>query len=135
MSQYIIRGIIDSDKSFIYSTWLRGLYFGNDWFEEIPGVIFFKQYAKLIDEIMSMPECRTQVACLPDAEDVILGYSIIAPDTVHWVFVKDSWRRLGIAKALVPKETHTCTQLTKVGKSLKRKYALTFNPFIKGEIL
>lgn len=109
---------------------MKGTYYGNDWYEEIPQGIFYKNYQKVIDHILAMPEVITKVACLPDVEDVVLGYSVYANDTLHFMFVKESWRKMGIANSLCPKDIKTCTHLTRVGKYLKRKYQIVFNPFI-----
>lgn len=133
MPQFLIRSFMPEDKNFIYSTWLRGLYFGNDYFGAIPSQVFFSKYSSIVEKVLALNKCEVYVACLPDAKDVILGYAILYPGILHWIFVKDSWRKLGIAKALVPKDTHSCTHLTMVGTFLKNKYKLIFNPFLLGE--
>ena len=127
------RGYIEaSDKNFIYKTWLRGLYYGDDWVGEIQDSIFYPNYNDVIDEIFSRPTVQINMAVLKDDEDVILGYSVSEPlnSVLHWVFVKKSWRRIGIAKMLIDFEPSIVTHLTFVGKSLKNRYNLIFNPFL-----
>ena len=125
-----IRSSYESDRNFIYSTWLRGLYYGNDWFKEIPSDIFYKNYQLVIDEILKRPKTQISITCLIDDKDVILGYSVFEESTLHYIFVKDSWRKMGIAKMLAPNPITVCTHLTSVGKNLKKKYNIIFNPFI-----
>ena len=135
MSQkFVVRPYIASDKNFILSSWLKGLYFGNDWFSEIPANIFFKNYQKVLETILGHPDTELSVATLPDADDVILGYAVHSGDTLHWVFIKGAWRKLGIARALVPKRITTVSHLTETGRSLKHKYKYIFNPFIGGQL-
>lgn len=128
--RFLIRDYEPSDKNFIFVSWLNGLYYGNDWFQEIPNILFFDKYRKIITQIFERPVIKVKVACLPDDQDVILGFSIYEENTLHWVFVKNSWRKLGIGRALTPKEIRICTHLTKSGRYLRKKYGVIFDPFI-----
>lgn len=118
----------DGDKNFILASWLRGLYYGSEWFREIPKEIFMENYHKVIDHILN--RAQVTVACLKDDEDVILAYSVHGAHKLHWVFCKKAWRGIGISKLLVPVETTTITHLTKVAISYLRKNPnVHFNPF------
>lgn len=116
------------DLNFIYSTWLKGLYYGCDWFRMIPEDDFFKHYHAFLDQLFGRPDIQVQVCCLNDDDDVILGYSVFERDILHWVFVKGSWRKIGIAKDIIPTNIKTITHLTKLGRILKPK-EWDFNPF------
>ncbi len=115
------------DVAFIYSTWLRGLYYGNELFNEIPKRTFFDNYKGIVTGYLT--KASVLVACLPDDEDVVLGYSVSRGVILDWVFVKKSWRKMGIARSLVSKELTVCSHLTGIGKSLKPK-DMVFNPFV-----
>lgn len=131
MNKFITRPYMSSDKNFIYASWLKGLYHGNDWFNEIPTNVFFKNYQGALESILERPNVEILIACLPDDKEVILGYAVLEKNTIHWIFVKESWRKMGIAKELCSTwNITTCSHLTKVGKFLKKKYSLEFNPFI-----
>lgn len=128
----------ENDRNFIMATWLRGLYYGNSWFKEIDKDIFMANYHSIITNVLESPNTLIQVAVLNEDTDVILGYSIIGHlkfrknvygRVLHWVFVKDAWRRLGIAKSLVPDDIDAATHLTAIGKQLKPK-SMIFNPFL-----
>lgn len=121
-------GLLD-DKNFILATWLKGLYHGNSWFKQIDPVIFTQKYQVTLFSILNQPNTEVMVAVLKDEPSVILGYSVFSDNTLHWVFVKKSWRRVGIAKALVPALSDTCTHLTALGRSLKPKN-MKFDPFL-----
>jgi GNAT superfamily N-acetyltransferase len=124
-----IRNYLSWDKNFIYQTWLKGLYYGNEFFKQMNADDFYKNYEHVITRILMVPDLQIKVACLKEDAEVVLGYAIFKGDTLHWIFVKPTWRKLGIAKDLIPDTIKSVTHLTKVGKSIKpKKWA--FNPFL-----
>ncbi len=131
-----IRPMESGDKNFILATFLRGLYYGDSWFREVPKDIFMSVYHTVVEGVLANPKNIVQVACLKADPEVILGYSILGPNvtgaTLHWVFVKSAWRTIGIARSLIPLErVNAVTHLTKVGLSILRKHPeVVFNPFL-----
>ncbi len=141
---FFVREVVHSDLEFIKASWVQGLYFGNSWKKgadfhseapvditrEIPMHVFFDGYGPKIARLLADPRTRGRVCCLQEDPDVILGYSVYWEDgTLHWVFVKGVWRKMGIGKALLPKNIAFVTHLTKVGKILKPKEWI-YNPFL-----
>lgn len=119
------------DWNFIMSTWLKGLRYGNDWFELIEAPVYYENYAKAIENTLQSPTTAVRVACLKDTPDIILGYSVSHGDHVFWTFVKKAWRGIGVASSLVPDTTTSAGNLTEVGKAiLKKRPKIKFNPFI-----
>jgi GNAT superfamily N-acetyltransferase len=116
------------DEALIYQTWLKGLYYGNDWFRMVNKEIFYKEYRKIIDRILEHSHCICAV--LKDESDVVLGYAVVEKNSkLHWVFVKSSWRRKGIAsKFLISPTINQVSHLTQLGKTLKPK-DWVFDPF------
>jgi hypothetical protein len=135
---YNIRDYTPKDKNFVIATFLRGLYYGDSWFSQIPKAIFMANYKLVIEALIA--KTTIKVACLKEDPDVILGYSILSNDfqTIHWVYVKSSkladgttWRQKGIGRALIPQYPTSVSHLTKLGKDLLPKLKNTvFNPFI-----
>lgn len=128
---FTIRESVEGDKNFILATILRGLYYGESWFSEIPKARFMSEYHKVVEFLLNKPTTAVLVACLKDDPEIILGYAILTPSAniVHFVFCKKAWRNIGIAKALVPSNVTTATHLTKTGLSIIRKKELVFDPF------
>lgn len=124
-----IRLVKEDDRAFIMATWLRGLYYGNPWFKEIEKDVFMHKYHDVITRVLLKPTTEVAIAALKDDEDTILGYSVTDNKTLHWVFVKEVWRKMGIAKAIIPHDIDTTTHLTIMGKKIKPK-SLKFNPFL-----
>lgn len=124
------RRAINSDVPFILSTFLKGLRYGNGWYKLIDSKVYFSVYHDIIVRILSKPEISVKVACLKEDPTIILGYSIVEGDRLHWVHVKKAWRHVKIATSLVPETITTVTHLTDVGKSIFLKKKLIFNPFV-----
>ena len=118
------------DASFIFSTWLKGLRFGNDWCSLIDSKVYFSVYHKVIENILSKPNVSVKVACLKEDPGVILGYSVYSGTRLDWCHVKKSWRNIGLARDLVPTNIATVSHLTSVGRSILKKHqSVSFNPF------
>lgn len=126
-----LRAEIEADRPFIFSTWLRGLRHANDHYELIDNEAYFKHQHALIETILDDFGTTIRIACLKEDPSVILGYSVSKDNTLHWVFVKRSWRRIGLGKDLVPKDITTVSHVTKVGRDLLRKNpGIKFNPYL-----
>ncbi len=129
---YNIRDMKESDKAFIMATFLRGLYYGDSWFSQIPKDIFMNNYKKIIEGYLHSTKVLVKIACLKEDPDVILGYSVYTADqkALIWIFVKTAWREQGIGKSLIPKSTQFVMLLTTLGKSLLPKLTnVVLNPF------
>jgi len=136
---YDIRDFKSEDKNFILASFLKGLYYGDSWFSQIPKNIFMDNYKKVAEALLDPNKTNIKVACLKEDTDVIIGYSIMSLDfmTLHWVYVKSSkltdgttWRQKGIGRSLVPQHPTAVSHLTALGKSLLIKLPTAiFNPF------
>ena len=107
--------------------------YGNDFFNLIPPSVYYSVYQKVIIALLEPGISSIKVAALADDDDVILGYSVLTKhaSSIHWVFVKDKWRGIGIMKSLVPDTVVQATHITNVGVSLIKKFPqITFNPFL-----
>lgn len=129
---YQMRDYKDNDKALVMATFLRGLYYGDSWFSQIPKDIFMSNYKRVAEAIVSNPNTSIKVVCLKEDEDVIIGYSILSANysTIHWVYVKSAFRLQGIGRALVPQFPTAVSHLSEVGKKLLPKFKnAVFNPF------
>lgn len=128
-----VRPSIADDFNFIYATWLRGLYYGSEFYGSIDKEAFFKNYEKVIKQLLARTDIKINIACLEDTPDVILGWAVLGPtDTLHYVFVKEAWRRQGLTASLVIdcSEIRSVTHITKLGNTIRIKKKLVFNPFL-----
>lgn len=129
-----VRDYLPEDKAFVLSTWLRGFYGGERWIQEIEKKDFMSAYNSLINTAIQNKRFKFKIACLKDDNNVILGYVVMSHDetVVHWSFTKAAWRRIGIAKKLIPANIVAVTHLTTLGRSLLRSKLpnVKFNPFL-----
>lgn len=120
------------DENFIYATWLKGLRYGNDLFELIDSEAYFSNYRKIIQFFLSTSQVK--IACLKETPETILGYSVSDGSRLHWLHVKEEWRRLGIAKSLLPPDFKAYSHLSKLGFEILQTHpGPIFNPFIHPE--
>lgn len=121
------------DFNLIYATWLKGLLYGNEWFQQIDREAYYKHYHDVIEIVLNRPQTEISIACLKEDPDTILGYSIWErrdeKNILHWVWVKPVWRKIGIGHDLMPMPVHVVTHLTRTILQKKEKHIL-FNPFI-----
>jgi GNAT superfamily N-acetyltransferase len=90
--------------------------------------VFYEEYEKVLQLLLGRSSVK--VMCLDSDPDVVVGYAVLTPDetALHWIFVKKAWRKMGIAKALIPQSTSKYTHTNKLGIALKPK-EWEFNPF------
>ena len=124
------RAEVEADRPLIYATWLKGLRHANDHFELIQNTAYFKHQHALISSILDNFDTTVKIACLKEDPSVILGYCVFNGPVLHWVFVKKAWRKIGLARDLVPKDIKIVTHVTKVGRDLLQKSpGIEFNPY------
>ena len=123
-----VRKYNDNDKNFVYSTMLRGLYFGSDFFKLIDSDTYFKNYQKILE--LLLPSCDISIACLKEDEDVIFAYQITKGSTIVFAYTKQEFRGTGLQNKLANDKVFTeVSHLTKSGDAIRRKKNLKFNPF------
>ena len=100
-SDWIIRLPNEDDISFIYSTWLNSYRYDSSLGKTCRNSVFFRAYTKVIDRLLADPNTIIHIAALPYSQNIALGYSITEKNLIHFVFVKESFRKFGIAKDLL----------------------------------
>lgn len=131
---YAIRNGCPADVSFIFATWLKAYLFGG--FVQPPERVFYSHHHALLEAVLAHPKTYLKVACDRKDPDLIFGWCVWSvPDVVHFVYVKPSWRRLGIGNALLaetgiqPRSAITYTHHTKAGAAWAKSMGATFNPY------
>ncbi len=136
MENWKVRKANPDDISFIYATWLKSYHY-DSWTRSIAKSVYFDNYKLVIDRLLNQSEVL--VACHPTDENVILGYCVFEPNLIHYMFIKEAFRRFGIATDLIKKagvkESATITHKTQMAIPILRRKDFIFNPFIlyKGE--
>lgn len=124
------RPVQPNDINFLYSTFLRGTYYGNDFYKKIDKKAFFEHYERVLAHMLAKPTLTIRVACLADEPDIILGWTAYEGETLHFSYTKDAWRQKGIAKSLLQDANiNTVTHLTKIGDDIRSRKGWKFDPF------
>ncbi len=117
-----------TDIAFIYGTLIRGIYFGavdRSVLNLGPFTANLKPYVQdLLDH------AKINIVSSIDAQEFLLGYSIIKPNKLEWIFVKPNYRNQGIATMLLKNEpilSFNEQNLTNAGKKIMEEHNI-FNP-------
>lgn len=131
MSEFAIVAGVGNAKNLIYATWLRSYEANSLRSKHIPRDVFFEEHHKVLDGIFDRnPEVH--LAVLPDDPDVVLGWSVTEPGLIHFVYVKPSFRKYGIATALLQhvQRPFIYSHATYVLRDMpKHVEGCTFNPY------
>lgn len=100
MTEFNIRAPNGDDINFIYSTWLKSYKQDSLIGKSCRTGLFFREYRYVIDKILADPTTMVLIACHKTEPAVIFGYLVCEPTALHYIFIKEVFRRLGIATEL-----------------------------------
>lgn len=94
-----IRAPQPTDIPFIYASMLNCLRFDSYVGRNMKSSHFYEDYCRVIDYILQ----HSKILIAADLEDptVIYSYLIYEPNTVHFAFTKEAFRRLGLHNTLM----------------------------------
>lgn len=131
-----------SDKSFILDSWLKA-HKKSHTHRDVPDEIYYHHQEPIINSLLS--QSFVIVACSPQDPDQILGYCIAQPSqggvcVVHWINVKQVYRKLGIGTVLLSEAKTRCnakpslpvvmTHISKAYKWLEEKWEIAYSPYL-----
>ena len=135
-SPWSIRDARVEDVPFVLSSWVQSFWSDGACVSGIPKSVFQRAHHSLAERAISRSDVL--VACLPNYHDVILGWVSVErnPQRLHYVYVKENFRRQGIARDLLSKaledgpvlvtgQTHRWLRIV---SHLGREYR--FNPYM-----
>lgn len=132
-----IRKAEGSDIGFIFSSWLKS-YRDSFFAQNITTTIFFSEHHKVIERLLK--GCDVYVAC--NENDVAELYGFICGERIeglfvlHYVYVKQMFRSLGIGTTLLnmfehdPSVASLYTHHNKVATKLAAKYSMVHSPYL-----
>lgn len=127
MQEVKIRAAKPSDIAFIYATWLRSYRSDNDFAASMRSSIYFAFYRTVIDQLLM--DSKVSVAYLSDDPDIIFGYCVSNGEVLHYVYVKEAFRKLGIAHKLIGNVT-SCTHKTHCVEKYLKNDSIQYNPLL-----
>lgn len=93
-----IRDVRPEEIAWIYASWLNSYRYGSTLGKSCRNSIFFAHYPLVMDDILA--KSTVKVAADLDNPKVAFAYIVSDEKTLHYVFVKEPFRRFGIATDL-----------------------------------
>ena len=97
-----LRTALAEDVGFIFNSWLKS-YRSSDVVKPIMNEVFFAEQHRLIEHLIT--QHKVIIACNADNPDQVYGFICAGATegifTVHYIYVKQAFRRMGIAKMLL----------------------------------
>lgn len=125
------------DIPFIFNSWLHS-YRHSLHVKNISNTVFYSEHHKVLERLFK--RCEAKIACDPTDQNQIYGYIVYERITgvlvVHYVYVKQPYRKLGLCKQLLsaagrnPGEAFAYTHETFMGNRLSGKFSALYNPYV-----
>lgn len=98
---HVLRPGRPGDRGYIVDTWLKS-YQSSPFAKRLPPDVYWSRFGHvgLVEDLIA--RCFFTVACLPDDEDYLYAwYCFDELPTLHYMFVRHDYRRLGFARVLL----------------------------------
>jgi ribosomal protein S18 acetylase RimI-like enzyme len=133
-----VRRALEADAPFIFNSWLKSYRFG-DLARNCDNAVYFNEHHKVIERLLK--RCETFIACAESDPATIYGYicfeRVEGMLVVHYVYVKHTFRNMGIAKELMKETAHVPEQTAalythhaEIARKLQIKLNLVYHPYI-----
>ena len=114
-ADWTIRPSVPDDEGCLVSTWLKGYSRSDEVMERFPGacqdgsqdhVRYWRVYQPIVEALVRQSDVRVvcdpeRATYEPDSPAVIWAWACMSPDAVHWVCVKRSAAKAGLAADIV----------------------------------
>lgn len=132
-----LRPASEADAAFIFNSWLK-CYRHSKAALQIQNEVYFSGQHKVIEGLAK--RSTFVIACNPDDESQIYGYSVGETvdnvTVVHFIYVKEPYRKLGLACTLLAALGHEAgtpyiyTHKTHAAEKLEKKHPMIYHPYL-----
>lgn len=132
-----LRPANQEDVPFIFSSWLKSYKYA-PWCRNLTNTVYYAEHHKVIERLLKTNDVI--IACNPEDPSQIYGF--VCAGTVdgifclHYMYVKQSFRGLGIGKTLLnafqhdPSTAAVYTHHTRIAEKQAAKYNFVYHPYI-----
>ncbi len=127
----------EADAPFIFNSWLKCNRHSR-FALQMQNEVYFTQHHKLIEGLLR--HCSVVIACNPNDIAQIYGYAvgekIDGHSVIHFIYVKESYRKLGIALTLLQSVGYELglpyffTQKTHGAEKYEKRFPMIYNPYL-----
>lgn len=132
-----IREVTEADIGFVFNSWLKS-YRYSFFAKIVPNSVYFSGHHKLMENLIH--KGKLLIACNPEDPSQIYGY-ICAEHVqdilvVHYIYVKQTYRMLGVGKALLnqfdfdPTKASCFTHYSEIANKLAAKFNMIYHPYL-----
>ena len=132
-----LRPLVEEDHAFLFNSFLKSYRF-SPFAEKITNTIYFEDHHKLIERIIQ--NSKVLVACNPSDPSQLYGYILAGEEdgilVIHFVYVKHTFRNMGIGKTLLDAVGHSSdnaavyTHHTRMADRLSSKQNFVYHPYL-----
>jgi GNAT superfamily N-acetyltransferase len=99
----VIRDYVAEDLAFFYKSCLHHYKHSSLYTRYINDEVFYDSHHYLITQCLRRPTAVLRFASLAEDPNIVFGFiwADLEPETVHYIYVKKAFRRLGIARLLI----------------------------------
>jgi len=133
----LLRPANAADVGFLFNAWLKS-FRNSEFASSIPNEIYYSEHHKVIENLLQ--NYQVVIACNQEDTSQIYGFICAGLTdtifTVHYLYVKHTFRKLGIATELLnsfgrnSEYVGIYTHKTKASTSLAKKHNLIYHPYI-----
>lgn len=99
MSPFRIRDAVAGDEAFIKSAWRGTFRTAGVGVEGAEPEHYHREMQRLFDRLL--PTATVRIACDPQDDDNLIGFAVLTGHELHYVYVKQEFRKLGAVPALL----------------------------------
>lgn len=135
-----IRAATEADVGFVFNSWLKSHRY-SDSVKGISSPIYYSGQHRLIERAIETG--KLLIACSKEDESHIYGYVCAGHYdghlAVHYIYVKQTYRNLGIGLELLNQFRHGdtaafYTHSSKMSELLNKKYSMIYHPYLLMEL-
>jgi ribosomal protein S18 acetylase RimI-like enzyme len=136
-----LRPSVEEDLPFIYNSWLKSYRFSH-FGEKITNTIYFTDHHKVLENLIK--QSKVIVACNPEDPSQVYGYIVGGAREgvflLHFLYVKHTFRNMGIGKTLLDAMGHDSssaavyTHHTRMADKLASKHNFVYHPYLMFDV-
>lgn len=134
MLEVQIDSATDADLNLVRKSWMRS-YRKSAAMDWVGNASYDAGMPARIERIIAAPSVRVLMARPPVDPLTAFGFIVASPTTLHYLWTKEAWRKMGVAHQLVhdafPSAPERLTHLTKMGENLwqLKMAGVLYDPF------